>query len=423
MDDLPAEIVDKILGLAMGPQSDFAANSLTRAAAVRVCRRWRDFVYENSSFWRTVTLFRFMSREHITFTLHKALQAQDIRLVVDAQEYDSMTDGHRTIAVVCRSLTDWNAVVSDVMAEVFDAVGQLRVEASNCADWASVMAPFMCLPSAALHRVEAYTRGLASSQRDIDIPREGAVWSSVTTMNLDAVNPMWFGAPVFSGLTELALGRVWGSFRVDTTSLLAVLESARQLTVLKLQDVDSIPQQRPRTTVTLSRLTHFCFVYSRNPCTILLRHLHLPHVRHLRVHAVNRASTFLDVSSKWSLVPSRLSSTSGFSRCVDIISEVASRDFGHEGPRAISVMESELVHQRDVLFNVNLHSLNDDMGGPNVLHGPRCSLEYTVEVEHKRHRYTRKSNGEGYIVETNAEAVDCIWNSYPTRALPEQWLE
>ncbi|KAJ6515145.1 hypothetical protein C8R47DRAFT_1190345 [Mycena vitilis] len=341
----------------MGPQSDFAANPLTRAAAVRVCRRWKDLVYENQYFWRTVTLSRFMSREHITFTLYKALQAQDIRLVVDAQEYDSMTDGHFTIAVVCRPITDLNDLMLESVLEVFDAI------AAGGLQLACVMAPFICLPSAALHRVEAYTRGLGQ----------------MTTMNLDAVNPMWFGAPVFSGLTELAMGRVWGLFRVDTTSLLVVLKSARQLTVLKLQDVDSIPQPRLRTAITLSRLTHFCFVYSRN---------------HLRLFALRRRYK----------------------------GGVAFKDFGPEGPRAISVMECELVQQRGVLVNVNLHSLNDDVGGPSVLHGPRCSSEYTVEVEDKRHRYTRKSTNKDYTVETNAEAVDCVWDSYPTRALPERWL-
>ncbi|KAJ6485105.1 hypothetical protein C8R47DRAFT_1072907 [Mycena vitilis] len=426
MHDVPCELVDKILKHAMGSQSDFTANTFCRAAAVRVCRRWRDLVYENSYFWRTVTLYRFMTRKHITFVLHKAQQAPEFRLVVNTCEHESMTDGHRTTLVVCQPLSDFDALLSELLAELFDEVGQLRVEASNCGEWARVMALFMRLPSKALHRVEAYTRGLGQSQRHI--PREGAVWSSVTTMNLDAVNPMWLGAPVFSGLTELAMGRVWGSFCVQTSTLLAVLDNARQLTVLKLQDVESTPHrdQIAGTVITLPHLTHFCFIYSRNSCTLLLRHLHLPHVRHLRLHAVNKARlhTFLDVSKKWSLVP-HSSSTSSFLRCVDIINEVASRDFGHEGPRAIPVMESNLVGQRDVLVNIHLHLRNEDTCRPHEfgMLGSQCSLEYTVEVEHKAHRYTRKSTGEGYIVERNVEAANCVWDNYPTRAIPARWLE
>ncbi|KAJ7665236.1 hypothetical protein DFH06DRAFT_1127572 [Mycena polygramma] len=382
MDEVPAEIVDEILKCAMGSQHDFTANTLGRAAAVRVCRRWRNLVYENSYFWRTVTLFRFMSREHVAFTLSKAQQAADVRLVVNARQYSSMTDGHRTIRVVCRPLSGLNALVSELVAEVFDGIAQLRVEASNCADWAYVMAPFMRLPSTALHRVEAFTKGLGQSQRHV--PRDGAVWRSVTTMNLDAVNPLWFGAPAFSGLTELAMGRVWSLFQVDTGRLLAALGAARKLAVLKLQDVES-QGEAALAPVTLPRLTHFCLVYSRNESTLLLQYLHMPRVRHLRVHVVNKATlqAFLD-ASKEAVVASD-SGTSDLSRCVEVINEVAARDFGHTTPRAIPVMELALVQQPGIAVNISLHSLNDD---PRSAYAPCLQRRFdsTAHVEHKRHR-------------------------------------
>ncbi|KAJ7651589.1 hypothetical protein DFH06DRAFT_1134828 [Mycena polygramma] len=404
IDNVPDELLDEILAEVIGQPTNFSAYTLAR---------------------------RFTKEAFLTFTLRMAHTAPTFDLLLDAVPYSvAVVRAYKFLPVVSKPMALYGEMVGSLVEGSFSKVGRISVTASNCEDWAHMMSVLTRFDAPNLYRVDARRQG--PKTRPGWVLQPTPAWQGIRSLTLDGINPMWFGSSILSGLSELALGRMWGGFRINASQLLGMLRAAPQLTVLKMQDVDCIPSVMADE-VTMQRLTHFCFIYSMDRCVDVLQYFHTPALRHLRVDAHRKAqlAVLLPVANgilgraQDLQLFSDQHAAEAVSSCVLAARSAVTLDLSKLGARATSSLSQALVRDGNAMPRICRLTISGNI--------PESYALETVGALQRHGSFVLVVVGdEGTFTEWRAQAgdvhlrqlrgwrndMDIFWDQYPIRRVP-----
>ncbi|KAJ6471300.1 hypothetical protein C8R47DRAFT_1222269 [Mycena vitilis] len=354
IDDILDELLDEILLELIGEPVNFSAYTLARRYAISVSRRWRDRVYNNSAFWKTVWIHRFTPDDFLSFTVRMAKRAPTFDLLLDAIPSSVVVSRpSRFTPVVCKSIPVYGRMVVRLVGKSFSKVQRLGVMASTPEDWVHVMSVLTRFNAPNLHCVEACKTGLQTRPW---VQQPTPAWQGIRRLTLDGLIPTWFGSSIALGLSELALGRLRGGSKINASELLGILRGTPQLTLLKMQDVDCTPALSADK-LTMHRLTHFCFTYSVDRYVDILQHIHTPAIRYLRLDAYLNARLGAILPIATGIVAGALDlqifseqpAPQAVASCLLAATRTETLDLSDLGDGVMSSLSQALAHDRNVL--------------------------------------------------------------------------
>ncbi|KAJ7811363.1 hypothetical protein B0H13DRAFT_1926747 [Mycena leptocephala] len=367
MDALPNELFDTIVDFVFGPTDVWTSYAFHRRAFARVSRAWRNRIYENPMWWKTVWFLRFSPEAYILFCLERIGNRQ-FDLVLDGHEYTIVRmDGRQRIQVTSRSLDVYTERVGVLFMGRLQSICKLTVESMYHPQWMSIINVLAVGKSRTLRCLVGTASSYGQDTRSDEVGPanpviDAAGWEDVESMKISGVYPLWGGTQIFRNLKELSMSRVWPVASLRRGELVRALKEANRMTILRLNDVECLPDQ-VTSRIVMPHLTHLYIAYPRDECVDVLTYIAMPALSNLRVD-VHGEGTLLALVQKCPHILARAQivdisdaagPNGGLERLIPVLDNTTTLDIRRCGLGASSVAMLCIQRNADVL--PRLHKL------------------------------------------------------------------